>query len=300
MLVAFQLPQNGDTQLSKTTEELFRQRARRSTKVKMAAVAIAVGFGLGATQLSNSVNAGSLSRMHQLHTRGAQHQSTSGGNLLDHGGAVLSSAHVYLIFWGSSSAWSSDVQPGLTSLFGGLNGTSFVKTANQYRSAGSSVTYVTARNDSSTPPKHVSTGTLGAEVAHVYGSVDPNGYYSVYTSNFPSGGGFCAWHGATTVNGTAISVAYMPNTAGVAGCDPGNQFNLSGSEGLRSLANVSSHEFMEAVTDPQLNAWYDQSGSEIGDKCAWQFASPVTLNNGSVWQLQTEWSNAAGGCVQTS
>ena len=41
-----------------------------------------------------------------------------------------------------------------------------------------------------------------------------------------------------------------------------------------------------------------RQGSEIGDKCAWLFTGPVTLSNGSVWQLQEEWSNAVTGCVQ--
>jgi hypothetical protein len=75
---------------------------------------------------------------------------------------------------------------------------------------------------------------------------------------------------------------------------------LSDSEGLRSLANVSAHEYMEAITDPSISAWYDSSGSEIGDKCAWQFKSAVTLPGGSTWQLQEEWSNNTSGCVQTT
>jgi hypothetical protein len=109
---------------------------------------------------------------------------------------------------------------------------------------------------------------------------------------------YCAWHSAGTCNGSIIQVAYMPNTTGIVGCDPGNLYNCNTySQGTRSLANVSSHEFMEAITDPDLNAWYDSGGAEIGDKCAWQFASCVNLTSGS-WQLQKEWSNATSGCVQ--
>ena len=37
----------------------------------------------------------------------------------------------------------------------------------------------------------------------------------------------------------------------------------------------------------------DSSGAENGDKCAWSFNSVVTLNNGSKWKLQMEWSNMA-------
>jgi hypothetical protein len=90
----------------------------------------------------------------------------------------------------------------------------------------------------------------------------------------------------------------MPNTTGIAGCDPGDLFRCNSfSQGTRSLANVTSHEYMEAITDPDANAWFDRSGAELGDKCAWQFQRCVQLTNGS-WQLQEEWSNAARGCVQ--
>jgi hypothetical protein len=242
----------------------------------------------------------------RLHTRGGVHRASSGGLLVDHGGKILPSSHTYAIWWGSSSAWASDVQPGIGSLFSGFSGSSYLNTAEQYmRGASIGSAYQGAKIDSSAPPKKVSASTLGTEVAKLYGTnLDPSGIYFVYTSNFPKGGSFCAWHSLATVNGQEIAVAYMPNTTNVSGCNPGNNYNLSGSEGLRSLANVTAHEFMEAVTDtlPASGsyAWIDSSGNEIGDKCAWQFASPVTLSNNTTWQLQEEWSNAVDGCVQTT
>ena len=240
-----------------------------------------------------------------LRVKGAKRvRSTS--NLVDHGGKILPTSHTYAIWWGSPTAWSSDVSSGMATLFKGFNGSSFLNTGTQYmRGAPIGSVFEGSKADTSAPPRKVSPTTLGAEVAREYGfSLDPAGIYFVYTSTFPKGGGFCAWHSYATVNGQQIAVAYMPNTTGVAGCDPGNTYNLSGSEGLRSLANVTSHEFMEAVTDtlPANGSygWIDSSGSEIGDKCAWLFTSPVTLTNGSVWQLQEEWSNAVSGCVQTT
>jgi hypothetical protein len=188
----------------------------------------------------------------------------------------------------------------MAAFFGGLNGSAYANTASQYmRQHPLSITLSGTKSDPSNPPKRVNTGTLGAEVARQFATVDPLGIYFVFTSNFPSGGNFCAWQGATSVGGTPIAVAYMPNTTNVAGCNPQNLYGLSGSEGLRSLANVTAHEFMEAITDPLISAWYDSSGSEIGDKCAWKFAAPVSLG-GSSWQLQEEWSNAVSGCVQVT
>ena len=57
----------------------------------------------------------------------------------------------------------------------------------------------------------------------------------------------------------------------------------------------TAHELSEARTDPVTpGAWYDGSGQENGDKCAWTFNVPsVTLSDGTRWELQGEWSNAA-------
>jgi hypothetical protein len=241
-----------------------------------------------------------------LGKRGAAGQATTSTNLVDHGGKVLAASHTYVIWWGSPGTWPSDVASGIPSLFQGLNSSGFLNTGAQYmRGAGISSAYQGAKVDTSAPPRRMSPTTLGSEIAKKYGTnLDSAGVYFVYTSNFPSGANFCAWHSFATVSGRNVAVAYMPNTTGVAGCDPGNLYKLSGSRGLRSLANVTSHEYMEAVTDTLpangSYAWIDTAGSEIGDKCAWHFASPVTLSNGSVWELQEEWSNAASGCVQSS
>ena len=270
----------------------------------LAALALSAGV-TAALAGPTATSAGADAAVGHVHVHGAHGASHGGGgtttNLVDHGGTVLSASHLYTIWWGPSSAWPSDVQGGMATFFAGLNGSTYLKTALQYlRGAPLSATAGSVATDSSTPPAKVSTSTLGAEVAKLFPTVDPSGIYVVFTSNFPKGGGFCAWHGNTSVNGTAVSVAYMPNSTGVTGCDPGNLFGVAGSEGLRSLADSTAHEVMESITDPQINAWYDKSGSEIGDKCVWQYAAPVTLHNNSVWQLQEEWSNAVSGCVQTT
>lgn len=246
-----------------------------------------------------------------LHTKGAHSASTSGGLLVDNGGPILPASHTYVIWWGSTSAWPNDVPSGIGSLFAGFSGSNYLGIALQYMRTSTTISSTPSGTayDSSAPPSRVNQSTLGNEVVKEFGTPDPGGIYFVYTSNFPRGGNFCAWHGFTSIGSSApYAVAYMPNTTNISGCNPGNPYNLSGSEGLRSLANVSAHEFMEAVTDDLPGngtyAWIDSSGSEIGDKCAWQFSGSVTLANKSVWQLQEEWSNAAnsgsGGCVQGS
>jgi hypothetical protein len=239
---------------------------------------------------------------HGLEQRGSNHGRSVATNLVDHGGPVLPTSHLYAIWWGSPSTWAgTDIQAGMASFFSGLNRSSYVNTAAQYmRGASLSVVVSGTVADTSSPPKKIGAITLGNEVQKEVNAqllpVDPSGIYFLFTSNAQSGG-FCAAHTYAPVSGTTVSVAYMPNESGVAGCA------VSGAVGgfsaaAQSLANLTAHEFMESVTDPFISAWYDKSGSEIGDKCAWQFGSPVTLKNGSIWQLQEEWSNLAGGCVQ--
>jgi len=112
---------------------------------------------------------------------------------------------------------------------------------------------------------------------------------------------YCAYHGST---GNVI-YANQPYTytkpadcgIGYATSTPPNGFPVD------STISVISHEHNEAITDPQLNAWWDNTNSdENGDKCAWNFG---TLTAGSYNQtinthhyvVQQEWSNFSSGCV---
>jgi hypothetical protein len=224
-------------------------------------------------------------------------------NLIDHGGEIMPASSVYFIWWGTQASFPTDAMAGMDAVVQGLTGTSFLGVMKQYmRGSNISTQLFNSAIDTSAPPRRSpSTSTIVNEACKIINqkgvTPDPHALYTVITSNFPRAN-FCAWHSHGTCNGVDIQVAYLPNTTGVAGCDPGNLYNCNNySQGTRSLANIFSHEFAEAITDSDLNAWYDSSGSEIGDKCAWQFASCVNLSNGK-WQLQEEWSNSAGACVQ--
>ena len=48
------------------------------------------------------------------------------------------------------------------------------------------------------------------------------------------------------------------------------------------MVSIVAHELEEATTDPDLNAWYDSSGNENADKCAWTFGhSQYQVSNGA-------------------
>ena len=70
------------------------------------------------------------------------------------------------------------------------------------------------------------------------------------------------------------------------------------------MASIIAHELEEAVTDPDLNAWYDTRGYENADKCAWTFGATQTAANGAKYNMtlggtnyliQRNWVNASGG-----
>ena len=218
-----------------------------------------------------------------------------------HGGPVMStSTAVTPIFWGTS--WQSspgDKVSGLATFYGGIGGSGYAGTNTEYTQTGgahvsTTVSSSTGRFDGTAAPGRApSTSAVLAEVAKMIASPVTNGYYPVYVDTPRGHAGYCAWHSSGTANGVVVQFAFFFNLDGDPGCDP--QSTLSGqSQGLAALANVSGHELSEMLTDPHLDAWYDSSGAENSDKCAWTFGGPsVTFKNGSQWKIQGNFSNAA-------
>jgi hypothetical protein len=133
-------------------------------------------------------------------------------------------------------------------------------------------------------------------------------YYCAYHSSFASGLG----------NGTVLyaNMPYAAQPANPGACDQGERPNGDDAD---PEINLISHEHAESITDPLGNAWYDDAGFEIGDKCAWMFGQPLGSTGGSgtntdyneqigtgKYYLQEEWSNQTvdasslepGSCVQ--
>ncbi len=229
-------------------------------------------------------------------------KSTAPAPLVDHGGPVLTSSRTVAIYWGAPADFPSDLQAGMASLLGGFGGSSYLGIAQQYmRGAAISSTYDGALLDTSAPPSSApNTNALAKEVCKLVANPDPSTLYIVFTSNAPNVN-YCAWHNKASCGSFDFQVAYVPNQAQLPGCSPYTKSNLgcnAYSDGTVTSADSVAHEFMEAVTDPQITAWYDKNKLEIGDKCNYTYSSCVTLANGSSWQIQSEWSNAIGGCQQ--
>ncbi len=247
-----------------------------------------------------------------IHARGEARpqKGPKSPNLIYHNGAIMTSSVVTSIFWGSS--WKSTDQKigGLGTFYSGLGGSSYMATNTEYfgtnGTVGTGVAYQGSTVDTSAAPRRApSTSAVLAEVAKKITNPVANGYYPVYSDQPRGHAGYCAWHSYGTIGTTPVQFAFFFNLDGDAGCDP--QDTTTGhSQGLAALANVSGHEISEAVTDPRNGGWYDGSGAENADKCAWTFSGTVSLG-GESWKVQGNWSNAAysnksgydgGGCIQ--
>lgn len=242
----------------------------------------------------------------------ALNPNAGGGNLINSGGPVLQNSTTYAIFWGTQSAFPSDLRTQLPNLLEGYGSSVLSNILDQYLPAPDLSQFdATTVTDTSAPPsrspatsaivneacKQITSGALPLD------PIDPvhssGGVYFVLTSNFPRNINFCGWHSFGSCEGSQIAVSYIPNLKNVSGCNPGNLYRANSfTEGTRADANVISHELSEAITDPELNAWFDSVGNEIGDKCNFTFKSAVTLANTTTWQLQEEWSNSLSACAQ--
>ena len=236
--------------------------------------------------------------------RGAQPAAKGGGSpiLVWHHGNIMTDVVVGTVFWGPSwnnKSFAGDKMTGLDSFYEGLGMSSYADTNTEYSApngfVGTQVTFTQSYVDASPVPSNAGsrTGPILSEVCKVIPNPVANGYYAVYVDQPRGHAGFCAWHSAGSCGGTPVQFAFFFNLDGDPGCDPQDSSNAH-SQGLAALANVSGHEWSEMMTDPRLDAWYDSTGAENSDKCAWAFGTPtLTLKNDSQWKIQGNWSNRA-------
>jgi len=142
------------------------------------------------------------------------------------------------------------------------------------------------------------------------GGCDPNGVYFVLTSadvNETSGfcTQYCGWHTHGTIGGQDIKYSFVGNPDRCPSACEVQTTGPNGTGGADGMASIIAHESEEAISDPDLNAWYDRRGYENADKCAWTFGTEQTASNGSKYNfsgtsgneylIQQNWVNASGG-----
>jgi hypothetical protein len=289
----------------------------------LSALALPLLLAALAAMLPLSASAASVASHRTPHfllrsTLGTQHLAVryAGNNLSYHGGPVMAgTANVYAIFWEPTG----NVQSGYNSLiqryFGDVNGTGLYKNNTQYNNSSgqhaSSEHLVASWTDTRAYPESplldsdIQNEVSRAQSVNGWSSSVNNVFFVFLQRNedlcFDSSQSqcasnyFCAYH---SYFGSDTLSAARPSAASFS-CNPGSSPNNHDAD---QTINVTSHEQMEAATDPLLNAWYDSGGNEVGDKCAWIFGrlnssgGDVTWN-GHSYIVQKEWDNAKGGCV---
>jgi hypothetical protein len=294
---------------------------REANLKKVMAVMFAVGVAAGAYAAgpSKDLNTG---RIHQTSTNANVdfHAGGAGGagNLLDHGGEVMTNAKVVYIFWGWAPTTTDNYVKEVISFRDDPNAMmKHIAMLSQYRSTGSTSLKGTQPDvfDAVPPPTAKVTDTMvmakvatscatltgGCRTDTIYEVLIPAGYYSDDGSGAQSCGGtnlaYCAYHGnGDNVSlGVAIKYSIQPYPS-CSGCH-----GLAGWTAVQDEEHFIVHETREAMSDARLNAWYDAAGYEADDKCAWgqnlKFLFSETVG-GHTYGYQMEYSNSARACVK--
>jgi hypothetical protein len=218
------------------------------------------------------------------------------GDLTYQGGPVMVSPNkLYYIWYGSQ--WDAASKNVLTNLGQKLGGSPYFNiNTTYYNGAGTrvpnSLTYVSSTTNSGTLGTRLTDANILSLVSTAINSgalpADANGVYVVLTDKATTAtSGFCTqycgWHDHATIAGKDIKYAFVGNaeTQCASACGAVSP-SPNGTPGADGAASVLAHEIEEAVTDPDLNAWYStSSGMENADKCAWNFGTTSLASNGA-------------------
>ena len=241
-----------------------------------------------------------------------------GGNGISyHGGKlILGTTKIYYIWYGN---WSGNDAPTILTDFAQNIGNSPYYNINTTYYDGSnnhvanSVAFAGSTTDAYSRGTSLSDSAIQGVVSDAIsqGRVpkDTNAVYFVLTSkDVTASSGFCTqycgWHTHGTIGGQDIKYSFVGNPDRCPSACAAQAMGPSGNAGADGMASIIAHELEEAVTDPDLNAWYDTRGYENADKCAWTFGTTQVAPNGSQYNMklgnryyliQQNWVNANGG-----
>jgi len=139
------------------------------------------------------------------------------------------------------------------------------------------------------------------------------------TINYQPSAAYCAYHNEANSSAIYANMLY-PIYLSKVGFTCGTEKNFgaiqspNGNPDADVEISPTSHEISESITDPDtLTGWYDSSGFENGDECAYVFGQTQgsaghlynQVINGLHFLTQEEFSNrdfaiTGGGCVQSA
>jgi hypothetical protein len=248
--------------------------------------------------------------------------SNGGSGISYHGGAVMAGTwnRFYYIWYGNWAGNSATEI--LTDFAGNLSESPWWNINSTYTdSEGAPVSSMLTFGGSTTDAYSRGRYLTDDEVRDVVGSAlvhrklptDPDGIYLVLTSaDVTATSGFCSqycgWHTYAKMNGTSIKYSFIGNGARCPSTCSAQKTTPNGNLGADAMVSIIAHELAEAATDPHLNAWFDSSGYENADKCAWSFGSMYRVSNGAKanvklgdrhYLIQQNWVNAGAGYCAT-
>lgn len=241
-------------------------------------------------------------------------------NLTYHGGPVQTgTANIFTIFWQPTNNVSSKYHSLLNQFYGDIGSSGLYHNNIQYTQTGGA--HPTGARLAGTftdtrayPESPLLDSDIQAEVSHAQ---SVNGWTSAVGNLFVvflqrnqdlcfdsslsqcASNTFCAYHSTFGTDTQYAAMPYAPSFS----CRAPGQTEPNNDETDLTI-NVASHEEIEAATDPLLNAWFDSSGNEIGDKCNFTFGPLNSHNgdltvNGHTYEVQKEWDNAKRACEMT-
>ncbi len=240
--------------------------------------------------------------------------TTSAPQLQYFGGPLLGQVKVQLVYWNSQVS-HQDKLPGF---FSSIVKSPYFSWLKEYSTGSQTIrkgSYLGAYTDAVKAPAsaQIEDADIRAELSKRIADKslpqpDANTLYMVY---FPPGLNvdldgqgscqvFCAYHNTFTAGGREVNYGVIPDQGGSCAGGCGGAASEFDNE-----TSVSSHEMIEAVTDPAVGlvtgnnpqapmGWYDANYGEIGDIC-----NAVQAKVGA-YTVQREWSNSRGLCVASA
>lgn len=233
---------------------------------------------------------------------------TTGGTssttpLIDHGGPVINTPTIYLIWYGNwNQSNGSDTPAGqqiIRDWAVSIGGTPYFQINSGYSTSkpiSGNVLYGGQTTDTGTRTS-LSDTQIRTVVNNAISSnrlpYNPNGVYFVVTaSNVTASSGFCTqycgWHTVGNLTNGKVRYSFVGNAKRcLSSCAAQSTVSPNGNPGVDGAISVMSHELEEATTDPDLNAWYDSGGAENADKCAWTFGHFQFQTTNGAWANMT-------------
>jgi hypothetical protein len=264
-----------------------------------------------------AITASGTPRIQKIHRRTSSEirkaAAPAGAKLNYYGGPVLQNVEVVTVFWNNKVAFQNEINTFYTD----ITNSPYFDWLNEYNTTGGQkigrgslkTSVINAKTPTSTTLDDTDIQTELARMIDAKEVPAPTAN-TLYAMHFPDGVNislqgqdscvvFCAYHNTFTHGKDTIVYSIIPDQGGACAGGCGTAANT-----LDNMTSVSSHELIEATTDPNIGlvtgaaigapaAWYDETNGEIGDICN---ADQGVVGTHTV---QKEWSNKANDCILT-